>query len=480
MLTLEPPIAPPILNASPSIPALTQPYTPEEIQNAYGLNNIEFGPAGETISGDGAGITIAIIDSGDDKYLVNKTYTKANNTLYPIAWGNSDLSMFDNQFGQQSAFNFTVVGEGGAPGSRPSWKTDPASTEQDAEDSMDVEWAHSIAPLANIVLIETLHDGTAGIANAVAGAVRTVGAQVVSMSLSFDDQVAPDLPVSTFDIPGVTFVAASGDTGTPAEGPADYPDVVAVAATDLTLNNDQYPYNFGTTAHPEITTISSASYNSEVGWSNPPSGVAKIGNFAFDNDGGSGGGISLFPVPSYQQGLVISDGNQTLTGVTGRTTPDVSFIGGTDSSTTAPVQIVVRGKITSSGGTSLSAPCFAGLVAIADQGIEFGGVDPLNDTEFGNDSPLSSYQTLDALYSLPSYDFHDITAGFNGYAAGPGYDLVSGLGSPIANQLVPDLAKAAPSFATGTQGTNPILAPLSYEGRRSTPRPARRPRRPIT
>ena len=47
---------------------------------------------------------------------------------------------------------------------------------------------------------------------------------------------------------------------------------------------------------------------------------------------------------------------------------------------------------------------------------------------------------MQALYSLPASDFHDITSGYNGLFAGPGYNEVTGLGSPIANLLVPDLA----------------------------------------
>ena len=55
-------------------------------------------------------------------------------------------------------------------------------------------------------------------------------------------------------------------------------------------------------------------------------------------------------------------------------------------------------------------------------------------------STANPTQTLQALYSLPASDFHDITSGYNGFNAGPGYDEVTGLGSPIANLLVPDLA----------------------------------------
>ena len=82
------------------------------------------------------------------------------------------------------------------------------------------------------------------------------------------------------------------------------------------------------------------------------------------------------------------------------------------------------------GGTSLSVPCWAGLIAIADQGRVAAGGTTL-------DGPS---QTLPALYSLPSSDFHDITSGPNGDEATPGYDMLTGLGGPNADLLVSDLA----------------------------------------
>ncbi len=83
------------------------------------------------------------------------------------------------------------------------------------------------------------------------------------------------------------------------------------------------------------------------------------------------------------------------------------------------------------GGTSLSSPLWAGMMSIVDQGRVLAG-----------ESTLDGYsQTLPMLYSLPSSDFHDVTTGSNGtYSAAPGYDLVTGLGTPVANLLVPALA----------------------------------------
>jgi hypothetical protein len=79
---------------------------------------------------------------------------------------------------------------------------------------------------------------------------------------------------------------------------------------------------------------------------------------------------------------------------------------------------------------------WAALIAIADQGHALGGRGTLD----------GASQTLPALYSARmTGDFHDITQGFNGYYAGPGYDLVTGRGSPMAFNIVRDLVQVTPS-----------------------------------
>jgi subtilase family serine protease len=83
------------------------------------------------------------------------------------------------------------------------------------------------------------------------------------------------------------------------------------------------------------------------------------------------------------------------------------------------------------GGTSLSAPAWAGLLAIVNQGRAASGAAALNST-----GPTEAQK---ALYSLPQSDYNSITGGNNGYSAGAGYNLVTGLGTPVANLLVSDL-----------------------------------------
>ena len=144
---------------------------------------------------------------------------------------------------------------------------------------------------------------------------------------------------------------------------------------------------------------------------------------------GSGGGYSqAFSLPSYQQNDGFSGNNDQ------RTNPDVAA----DADPNTGVAIYDPYDFGSAtpwvqvGGTSLATPLWAGMAAIADQGRTLAG-----------GSPLGSTAMLTDLYNLANIapgDFHDITQGNNGYAAGPGYDLVTGLGTPRANLLLPELS----------------------------------------
>jgi hypothetical protein len=186
----------------------------------------------------------------------------------------------------------------------------------------------------------------------------------------------------------VTFVSSSGDAGAPGIYPAYSQNVLAVGGTALQLSG-------------------SGAILGETAWS------------------GSGGGISADePEPSYQR-AVQSSGYRSI--------PDVAF----DASAATGVSVYDSYDNTGGGpwitmwGTSLGAPSWAALIAVANQGRVAAGGTTL-------DGPT---QTLPALYSVPSTDFHDIATGSNGaFSAGPGYDEVTGLGTPVANLLAPDLA----------------------------------------
>jgi subtilase family serine protease len=210
----------------------------------------------------------------------------------------------------------------------------------------------------------------------------------------------------------VTFVASTGDFGSAdPEYPAFSPNVVAVGGTSLYLKTDN-------------------TYNNETAWGYNTAG----GSGAFI---GGGGGVSQFESePAFQAGVQAS-GN--------RSTPDVSFLA--DPGTGAWISDTYNLSSDASweivGGTSLAAPSWAGLIAVANQGRAAAG-----SGTFGSTGTSSAQQ---ALYNLPGGSYTDVTTGANGdFSAGAGYDVVTGLGSPVANVLVPSLVSYAGAVNTPT------------------------------
>ena len=299
----------------PYIPSSEYPtangLTPNQIRGAYGLgiytagtgslseNNyvpgllgggIVFGPT----KGDGTGQTIAIVDPYDD----------------PTAL--SDLNNFSAQFGLP-VFNgsgdptFTKLNQSGETSPLPGTDPDgPYSTTDDisdweVEESLDIEWAHVAAPMANIILFEANGASTGvrlldNLCAAVQTAAKTGGVSTVSMSWSFPENEIPDEQSydSDFTTPsthngGVTFLAAAGDYGayvaasttiTP-QYPASSPNVVAVGGTSLYPNGN--------------------SYGTETAWGNGTNSWNTIQN----HGKGGGGGISAIESqPEYQKGVV--------------------------------------------------------------------------------------------------------------------------------------------------------------------------------
>src|SRR5580692_7954363 len=379
--------------ASPNVtPANSGPIDPAQMQQAYGVNQISFGG----VTGNGAGQTIAIVDAYNDPYIVTDAGTL--NTQFVL-----------QQFNVGGGPTFKVVNENGGTSLPANSSTDG----WDIEESLDVEWAHSIAPQANIILFEANSNSYNDLLTAVSTAADTTGVSVVSMSWGGGEFSGEQSIDSVFTTPaghqGVTFTASTGDDGTPADYPALSPNVVAVGGTSLSID-------------------SSGDYQGESAWSD------------------TGGGISqLESQPTYQVGKV--NGLST----THRTVPDVAM--DADPNTGVYVLDSFSGGWFQVGGTSLSSPMFAGLVAIADQGRALQGETSLD----------GATQTLPMLYGLPQSDFHDITTGGNGtYNATPGYDLVTGRGTPIANLLVPALAGYGVAQPPGVSG--PSSASVAQNG----------------
>jgi hypothetical protein len=334
-------------------------YTPAQIRQAYGFNQVGL---------TGAGQTIAIVDA----------------FAHPNIF--ADVDVFDQTFGitpglPSSSF-LSVATPQGTPAVNASWALEIA---------LDVEWAHAIAPGARILLVEARDNSLGNLLSAVRYAASQPGVSVVSLSWGTYEFYGENYLDSYFTTPpghpGVTFVASSGDYGSPPSYPAISPNVLAVGGTSLFLD-------------------SWGSYLGESGWS------------------GSGGGFSLYEnEPSYQLGW-------QYTGR--RSNPDIAYNADPYTGYYVYCSIPYYGYAGwwQMGGTSAAAPQWAALLALANQGRVAAGKATL-------DGPT---QTLPALYALPSSYFHDILSGSNGgYVAGWGYDEVTGRGSPVANLVIQGL-----------------------------------------
>jgi subtilase family serine protease len=323
----------------------------------------------DQISNLGSGQTIAIVDAYDDPNIF------------------SDADVFDHQFttviggsqsyysayGASTAWLTKVYASGSKPAGNTGWGQ---------EISLDVEWAHAIAPQAKILLVEAASNSFADLLTADDKAVA-LGAAVISNSWGggeFSGQTTYD---SHFTATGVTFVFSAGDSGNQSY-PATSPYVVAVGGT--TLSHD-------------------ANYNwtGESGWSS------------------GGGGVSAYEAkPSYQSGL--SYGN--------RANPDVAY--DADPNTGVAVYDSYGSNFFNPawnqyGGTSISAPQWSALLALTNQGRV-----SLTQPKSVLDGVT---QTLPALYAMTSdsngTQLYDVTTGSNSVgSAGPGYDLVTGNGTP--------------------------------------------------
>jgi hypothetical protein len=360
----------------------TVAYTPSQIRTAYGINNLL----------DGTGQTIAIVNYDDDPNIFQEVDGFDNQ--FGITYSGPTLYQ---QYGSAESF-LTILNQNGEATPL------PVTTDTSGEEALDVEWAHAIAPGARIIFVECVAgtDTPSLLDNLMTGvesAEGQPGVSVVSMSWGFleNSQVSQTGEQSydkDFNMPGVTFLAATGDQGNlDASYPAFSPNVVALGGTTLTLDNQ-------------------GNYINESGWS------------------GSGGGVSLYEDQPAYQDEVQKSGKRTI--------PDVSF----DANPASGAAVYFGNSGATSwhaiGGTSLATPCWAGLIALVNQGRK--------DEEKATLDSSSPTDALDALYSMPTTDFHANLDGNNGtnnlsstLLNSTRYDYVTGLGSPIANSLVPDL-----------------------------------------
>jgi subtilase family serine protease len=387
-------------------------YQPAQIQRAYEVTPLL--NAGK----DGRGQTIVIIDAFGSPTIAQ------------------DLQIFDQTFGLPRA-KFRQIAPAGSP--------PPFDINNDnqvgwaVETGLDVQWAHAIAPRAKIVLAVAKSNEDADILATTRYVIEHNVGDVISQSFGEAEQcMDPQIFAEQHRLfeqatrRGMTLIASSGDSG--AAQPACAPnDPSAIRAASTPASDPNVTGVGGTTLDADTTT---GQYIGETAWTepfgcNPPAVAPSDVNC-------SGGGFSqFFAKPRYQRGLV--PGSR-------RGVPDVAYNAGVAGGVLTHLGVIneLLGLDPADptvffivGGTSAGTPQWAGLIAIADQ-ISHHRLGNVNPSLYGIARNPSAYRAA----------FHDITAGNNdvteiggGFDAGPGWDPVTGLGSPRASVLVPLLAR---------------------------------------
>lgn len=372
----------------------SQGYIPCDLANAYGLRNLPE---------QGQGVTIGIPDAYDQPNL------------------EADLHQFDATFGIPDPPSLNVIRQRPFNGSDQGWQL---------ETSMDVEYAHALAPKANIVVVLTPDAGS--LWDSLPVLVQN-GADLVSMSWG-----APEFEGEGSLTPpqGPLYAAAAGDAGQGTSWPAALPQVASVGGTAVSSAATGHDTSGHTSCTNGGQPVTSAT---QTAWS------------------GSGGGVSTqVGQPGYQQG-VVSAYSQTRrvqndtaldadpsTGVTvydsaGYNQGVCNGAPGNYNGCTGFLPFAV-------GGTSLATPLLAASVAVLDEYRVAHGA-----------AKVSSPADLYTLHGANANDFSDVAAGSNGSCglvcnARSGYDSVTGFGSP-------SVVTMETGVTTCAQGGNQ-LAPL--------------------
>jgi subtilase family serine protease len=374
-------------------------YTPMQIRAAYGVDPLL------RLHNDGAGQTIAIVDSFGSPTIEH------------------DLRVFDQTWGLPDPPSIRTITPGGA---LPPF--DPADGDMTGwafETTLDVQYAHLVAPRAAILVVATPvaeTEGVVGFPEIVQAENYVVDnglADVISQSLGAAEPTFPSterlLSLRSAFVNaarhGVTVVASSGDSG----------------ATDY-QNDAQTLYDYPVDSWPSTDPLVTSVGGTRLHLSESGRRIAPDSAWS-DEYGAGGGGLStVFSRPAFQS---------SVRGVVGeyRGTPDIALSAAVDGG----VLVYTSYDSTDTGwaivgGTSEAAPLFAGMVALAAQRAHH-RLGVIN-------------SALYRLAAKPGNGIIDVTVGDNsygdvtGYSAAPGYDLASGLGTVNAARFVPALAKA--------------------------------------
>ena len=398
-------------------------YSPAQIRQAYQL------PALLASGITGAGQTIAIVDSFGSPTI------------------GRDLRIFDTAFGLPAPPRLTVIQPAGrVPAYRPTANREGWA----GETTLDVEYAHVMAPGASILLVETPtseNEGTTGFPQIVTAEQYVIGhhlGQVISQSFSATEQTFPSqasllhLRAAYLDAArnGVTVLAASGDSG----------------AADLRFNQASYylqPVTSWPDSDPLVTGVGGTQLQLDAAgrrtvpdrvWNdtyNPAANMFISGSRGPSPLAGGGGKSVVFSRPGYQNGVRNVVGGQ-------RGVPDISMSAACNGSVdTYGTFGGAPAGWSPTCGTSEATPLFAGIVALADQvaGHPLGLINPaLYRLAAAGDPGIvdvtSGHNTVSFKQGGHEYTVH-------GFAATRGYDLASGVGTVNAAYFVRELALAA-------------------------------------
>jgi kumamolisin len=360
-------------------------------------------------------------------YHQSATYSGSGQTIViagAYAWRDTDNTAFNTQWGlpQLPAGSGQVcTGLSTASGCK-------FSSSQSLEIALDVEYAHGTAPGARILNYMSASTSFADFTTMYNQIVADNPGHVVSTSwgaceagISTATQQADDNIFANANAIGQSWFAASGDNGSrdcgtttvTVDNPANSPHVIGVGGTTPTCSAGLQP------ASPAC-----AGYGSETAWSS------------------SGGGTSqVFSRPAFQVGCGVPQGTKRLV-------PDVAL-----EANTSPGNYVLQGgSWWIVGGTSDAAPQWAGLAA---------GLAQKKGAALGNPGAF--------LYGLcGTTALHDVTAGSNGdFTAGAGYDMVTGIGSFDAQNVLAAVVAGTTTTSTTivvpttSSTTSPTTAPTT-------------------
>ncbi len=440
-------------------------FTPQSMTASYNVTPLYAG------GNMGQGRTIAIVDSYGSDTITHDL------AVFNTAFGLPHMCGEEGVTCTAGMPTFSQLALQGSPATKaPPGQSNGTGLEDKAawalEVSLDVEWAHATAPMANILLVTTPTAETLGVQGfpqmmaAEDYVVQHHLADVISQSFGSGEgafgssQSLLNLRYAFVDAQAnhVSVFASSGDGGTTntMKQPVKNPRVIP------------YPSVIWPASDPLVTAVGGTYLCTNpitglgVDTVDPPARCQPGLNPGLQRETGwvdAGGGYStIFSRPSYQNTL--PPGSTYVGSSVGAPGPNTNMRGVPDiayqaSATTAPLVyitlppdgqsgLICGGNPCSTGwyavgGTSASSPQWAGLAAIADQmaGRDLGSINPA----------LYQIANNPAQYAA---DFFDVTANCNqttsipGYCASPGWDAVTGLGTPNAAKLIPDLIAATP------------------------------------